>query len=298
MSLKKPNFFIVGAPKCGTTAMCGFLRGHPDIFMPALKEPHFFGDDRKLPSNWRTLEWYESLFQDAGDESMIGEASPSYLFSRTAAREIRDYNDKAKIIIIVRDPVELLYSDFYHRLAVRFENVKKFEEAIFFCNDKAERYREKIEKKIGMRQPPYLELPRLGEQTKRYIDVFGRENVHIIIFDEYRDDNEKTYRKVLNFLGIDESFRPEFRVANSNKKIRSIMLKKFISGAPLIIKKYARKYPLIMKTKDYIDTLNIVRFERPEMDPDLKRRLKTKFAPDVELLSGLIGKDLTHWTEP
>lgn len=294
--LKIPDFFIVGAPKCGTTAMYEFLRSHPQIFMPEFKEPHFFGDDMKMPSNRRTAKWYASLFENAGTEVLIGEASPSYLFSKTAAREIREYNRKAKIIIMVRNPVEMLYSDYYHRLAVRFESVKNFEEAVFSRDEKADRYREKVEKKLGMKQPPYLELPRLGEQTKRYLDVFGRENVHIIIFDEYKKNNGEAYRRVLNFLGADDTFQPEFSTVNQNKKIRSMLVKNLLSNTPGKIKEHARKYPLLVKAKDFINRLNIVHFERPEMDAGVKNRLKSEFASDVALLSELAGKDLSFWT--
>jgi hypothetical protein len=298
MPVRKPNFFIVGAPKCGTTGMFQFLRVHPDIFMPEFKEPHFFGNDMKLPSNRRTLTWYESLFQASGDESMIGEASPSYLYSKTAALEIKKYCENAKIIIMVRDPVEMLYSDYYQRLAARFEIVNDFEEAIFATNGEAARFRARVEKKLGMRQPDYLELPKLGKQAKRYLDVFDRENVHFVIYDDFKADNQKEYRRVLNFLGVDENFQPEFQVVNPNKKIRSLLLKNFISGTPAIIKKYARKYPLIVRAKDSIHNMNIVQFQRPKMDPGLNRRLKAVFAQDVELLSELTGRNLNHWTEP
>ena len=110
----KPNFFIVGAPKCGTTAFNADLKRHPDVFIPERKEIHFFGHDLKLDGERPSLEAYLALFAPSASRCAIGESSVFYLFSRTAADEIYSFNPDAQIIIMLRDPIDMVHSLYYH----------------------------------------------------------------------------------------------------------------------------------------------------------------------------------------
>lgn len=298
--IRKPNLFIVGAPKCGTTALNSFLRQHPDIFMSELKEPHYFGSDLKNESNKRTHEWYISLFKNAGNEKRIGEASPSYLYSKTAALEINEFNRNARIIAMVRNPVEMLYSVYYQRLAAGYENIRIFEEAIYAQSKKAGQFRQKVEERIGMRLPVYLDVPRFADQIKRYFQVFGKDNVHIIVHDDFVKDNAYIYSQLLNFLEVDGSFCPEFKIVNANKRFRSTdlnnMMKTVRTKCSEGLINFIRKSPFLKKLKDRIDDINRVPFQRPEMAPDVKKRLQAEYARDVERLSELLDRDLTCWT--
>lgn len=302
--MKKPDFFIVGAPKCGTTAMHTYLKQHPDIFMSEYKEPHYFGSDLKLDTNERTLERYLSLFKNAGNEKRIGEASPSYLYSKRAAYEIKEFNEKSRIIIIIRNPIEMLYSVYYHRLYAGSEKLKNFEDAIFSNGDKVKKFRSKVERKIGMRLPDYLKVPKFSEQIKRYFDVFGRDRVHVIIFDDFKKDIEQIYRKVLDFLDVDETYRPEFYIVNPNKRSRSRFIKNLLkinnltcANKPGKIKTLAKKFLLLVRVKRKIEGFNTVYFQRPEMDPETRKKLQIEFTHDVEQLSKLLERDLTHWVK-
>src|SRR6476619_5970862 len=108
-----PNLFIVGAPKCGTTAWVEYLRTHPDIFFPVIKEPHYFSPDIPKPkgfNNFPTEDRYLALFAQSGDAPIVGEGSVRYLQSQEAARNIREFNCDAKIIIFVRDQQDYLPS--------------------------------------------------------------------------------------------------------------------------------------------------------------------------------------------
>src|SRR5882672_1680365 len=108
--MRKPDCFIVGAPRCGTTAMYTYLGQHPEIFMSARKEPHFFGTDLSSPALVRDEQQYLSLFAKAQNEKRAGEASVFYLYSQRAAREIHAFCPSARIIIMLRNPVEMMYS--------------------------------------------------------------------------------------------------------------------------------------------------------------------------------------------
>ena len=129
----QPNFFIVGAPKCGTTAMHEYLRRHPDIYLPLYKEPHYFGSDlqgSRFQQFRNNQQKYLSLYQDVYHEQMIGEASPWYLVSRKAADEIASYDANAKIIIMLRNPADMMYSLYSQFRYSGNEHLTSFEEAL------------------------------------------------------------------------------------------------------------------------------------------------------------------------
>ena len=143
----KPNFFIVGAPKCGTSALYEYLGAHPEIFMSPYKEPHFFGSD--LQQRWRpTKSQYFSCFAKARDEKRVGEASVHYLYSKCAAAEIKEFCPEARIIIMLRDPVEMLYSLHSQSIFSGNEVINDFEEAL-----EAE-----ADRKLGRRIPRGIKL--------------------------------------------------------------------------------------------------------------------------------------------
>src|SRR3989339_415720 len=128
--MRKPDFFIVGAPKSGTTAMCTYLKQHPEIFMPEKKESHFFGTDLNSPRFIRDKKIYLSLFSKAKDERRVGESSVWYLYSKKAASEIKEFSPSASIIIMLRNPVDMLYSQHSQFLYNGNEDIACFEEAL------------------------------------------------------------------------------------------------------------------------------------------------------------------------
>ena len=183
--IQKPNFFIVGAAKSGTTALYEYLKKHPNIFMPK-KELYYFGKDFTFREAHTPLEYYMSFFEAIPPNAkQIGEASVWYLYSKTAAVEIKEFQPKAKIIIMLREPTEMLYSLHSQQLYSGNEDIEGFEMAL----------QAEFARKKGQQLPPYIgcpyealhysEVPRYYEQVKRYIDVFGKENVHIILFNDF-----------------------------------------------------------------------------------------------------------------
>ena len=131
---RKPDFFIVGAPKCGTTSMFHYLRQHPQIFMPDNKEPHYFGKDLiKMSDEFIDNEdEYLNLFKDAKSDQKLGEASTFYLYSKSAYKEIKEYNPDAKIIIMLRNPIDFLHSLHSQLLFSGYEDELDFEIAKYF----------------------------------------------------------------------------------------------------------------------------------------------------------------------
>ncbi len=292
---KRPNFLIVGAPKCGTTAMNTYLSEHPEIFIPDIKEVHFFGRDLDITKGaLRDEAAYLALFQDAKDEKRLGEASVWYLCSRTAAQEIYDFNPDAKIIIMLRNPAEMLYSQHSQFLYNGNEDIEDFREALAA----------EPERKAGKRVPKsahlveglfYSETVRYAEQIERYFGRFGRDNVHIILYEDFRADLPGTYRNLLRFLGVSGDFLPEFAVVNPNKRARSAVLRDFVQSPPESIKRLSRVFfprSLRQRVMKGLDQAN-VRYEvRAPLDPELKGELERRFSPEVEKLEQLLGRKL------
>lgn len=302
--MKKPNFFIVGAPKCGTTALYTYLQQHPGIFLPEEKEPHFFGSDFQITNRLiQTQEEYLALFTEAKDETRLGEASVWYLYSKNAPDEIKKFCPWAKIIIMLRNPVDMLYSLHSNLLHVGYEEVEDFKTAL-----------EVMEKRRQGRCIPgavnviqglsYRDVVKYTQNVQRYLDVFNQDNVHIILFDDFKKDTAEAYCKTLHFLGVDEKFKANFKVINPRQTVRSRALQKIMNKllssptyqqlstmAPEALKTIGRKLRWL------IYDINTVRGEPySPMAPTLRKRLQAEFLPEMEQLSQLLDRDLSHWS--
>jgi hypothetical protein len=217
---KMPDFFIVGHPKCGTTALYEMLRSHPQIFMPELKEPWFFAHDmrprwqppRQAPTP-QNLPDYLALFAAARADQRAGEASSTYLLSTDAAGHIAGLLPDARIIAILREPASFLRSLHQQLLRTHVESRKRLGDAIAL--EPARRQGKRIPRRSHRPQLlMYSEHCRYAEQLRRYHEVFPREQVLVLIYDDFRADNEATVRTVRRFLGVDDA--PPVEVSDAN----------------------------------------------------------------------------------
>jgi hypothetical protein len=294
-----PDFFIVGAFKSGTTALYEYLRKHPQVFMPFHKEPLFFGDDLTRRYGRMTRDQYLDLFRDARPDQRVGEASAWYLYSKSAAREIAAASPDARIIVMLRNPVDVMYAQHSQLLFNVEEDIVDFAAALDAEPDR----------RRGQRLPPgplrvenlyYRESVRFAEQLRRYLDVFGSERVHVIVFDDFRDDTPAAYRGVLEFLRLDTTFSPDFQVRNPNKQVRFKTLQRLVYQPPgplLRVVPVLRRFPLVHRVREGVLRMNSAARRRPAMDPGLRRRLLDEMAPEIEELGRLIGRDLSAWLE-
>jgi hypothetical protein len=283
--MRKPNFFIVGAPRCGTTSMYAYLRQHPEIYVSAHKEPHFFGSDLSpLPGGVREEKLYLELFAGAGDRPRLGEASVWYLSSRKAASEIREFAPDARIVILLRAPYQMLES--LHSLFLRTgnEDLPTFEEALAA----------EPERRRGRRIPPgsyfpegllYTDIARYAANVERYLDAFGRENVHCIVFDDMVRDTAAVYRQALEFLGIDAGFEAELDPRRANERVRM-----------MAIRQLARIPAEVRRRIQFKDIRVHESAPRVPLPAELAARLRETFAEDVARLGSLLDRDLSAWT--
>ena len=291
----KPNFFIVGAPKCGTTALHEYLQRHPDAYLPFYKEPHFFGADlvgsrfmqfRDKPGK------YLKLFRDVRGEARIGESSPWYLASSAAAAEIYRYNPQAKIIIMLRNPIDMMYSMWSQFRYSGNEQIEIFEEALAAESERAagKRIRRAAHCITGLQ---YRGMTRFSEQVQRYFDCFGRDGVMVIIFDDFRADTAGVYRSVLEFLALDTDVEVNFGIRNPNKEVRLAWLQKLIisTGFSLMLLKDRLTYwattsallPYTYRTRAVEGVIAAyTRYERRSpLTPETRRRLAHDLSDEV-----------------
>jgi hypothetical protein len=297
-----PDFFIVGHHKSGTTALYEMLRRHPQIFMPALKEPRYFATDLRVhfePENTgrlpTTREDYLALFEGARPDQLTGEASPSYLRSRVAARAIGDVQPGARIIAVLREPASFVRSLHFQLMQDRVETEPDLRRAIAA---------EQIERR-GERVRRYSDHVRYAEQLRRYHDVFPREQVLVLIYEDFRADNAATVRRVLRFLGVDERVALRPVEANPTVRVRSMRLDRMVSAL------YGARGPLAGAIRASVTALTPDRLRRAALgrlrrgivygkpqapDAELMRELRRRFKPEVVALSDYLGQDLvTRW---
>jgi len=278
----KPNFFMVGAPRCATTTMYTYLKQHPDIYLSLLKEPIYFGSDlTRQPLAVSDLASYLSLFDGAGDAQVIGEGSVFYLMSTRAAEELKQFSPAARILIMLRDPVDMMHS--LHALYVRTRNeeLEDFDAALAAEADRAE----------GRRLPPrcyfpeglqYTRQARYAEPVERFLRVFGRDQVHVVVFDDLVRDTAGEYRRLLAFLGV-APHPVELDIDKATEVIRPMVLRQMRAATPEVRQ----------KLKTGRDAHRGPR-SRP-VSPELRARLAAELSPDVARLSQLLDRDLTHW---
>ena len=298
--MRKPDFFIVGAPKCGTTALNAYLQQHPDIFLPQKKEINFFGADLIFYKPRVTQEQYLAYFTETKEKKRVGEAAVWYLYSKLAAAEIKEFNPDASIIIMLRNPVDMMYSLHGQRLYNDNENILDFAEALAAEEDRKQgrRLYQNAANAMGFF---YREAARYTQQVQRYLEIFGRPRVHVIIFDDFKSDTPLVYRKTCAFLQVDPQFQPEFTVINPSKTVRSETFRGFLRYPPPSVRRLVRLlklHPVQWGLKDWLRRLNTKPEPRGPIDPELKRRLQGEFLPEVQQLSELLGRDLTHWCRP
>lgn len=287
--MHKPNLFIVGAPKCGTTSMYQYLKQHPQIYMADVKEPHYFSSDVMLPRVIRDEDMYMSLFSSVQREFIVGEASASYLYSELAARKIKDFSPDAYIIIILRNPVDMIYSLHSQRVYSGIEEEADFETALLFEHDR----------RMGKRHIKddffrYLSIGQFSQQVRRYLDAFGNDKVRVIIFDDFVRDTEDIHQNVLNFLGVDPEFMPSFSRANVNKEARLRALS--LVTHKLKPRKGATLHPIRSPLVKILKKINTRKIPRKSLDPNIRVQLQKEFAPDIVKLSEILGRDLNYWS--
>jgi hypothetical protein len=298
-----PDFFIVGHPKSGTTALYEMLRAHPQVFMPELKETRFFARELHPRSEQAgrypdTLERYLALFSTAGPQQRAGEASPSYLRSREAAARIAELNPQARIIALFREPSRFLASLHLELVQDNVESEKDLRRALELEPERSQA--DRLREAPGLVYSSYVAY---GEQLRRYHAAFPSEQILVLVYDDYLADNESTVRQVLDFIGVDGSLPVERRKANPSVRVRSLRANALVRSLYLGEGRLARaiKAPIKALTpqrlrRDALGQLQSrVLYGAPkEPDGELMAELRRRFKPEVVALGEELKRDLVR----
>lgn len=300
-----PDFLVIGAPKAGTTALHAALARHPALYMSPITEPKFFLSDGPPPVRggpgdaltyrehvWRR-EDYEALFDATPPGALAGEATPLYMYDREAIRRIRELIPEAKLIAVVRDPVERAHSNWTHLWSAGLEPVGDFVRA---CAEEQRRI------DAGWASFwHYTGLGRYGEQLQHVFTLFPRDQVHVIRYRRLVDEPVRTLDGICDFLGVDAGVVTEVPRQNVTAHPEATFGHRAVARALRAGSAAGRFLP---GAASAAVTRGLERFlqrgsrERQPLSWDQRQALIVRFEDDLRLLETLLGEDFGDWRLP
>jgi Sulfotransferase domain len=268
-----PNFLIIGAMRSGTSSLAYYLRGLPDVFMARNKELHFFTDRFD-----RGVDWYRCQFEGSAGHSAVGEATPTYMYDPMAVERMGTVVPDAKLVAVLRNPVDRAYSHYWHQVD------KKRESASFADAVAMEPERLAGTSGIERRAWAYLEKGDYVSQLTKVCEVYPRDALHVMLFEDLRDRPDDTIASLCAFLGVDRGARPSSlrKVVNPHIRVRSEW-----------VREKSRRLP--KRLQDLVGRVNAPRAEYAPMDPETRGMLERHFAARNDMLAAWLGRDLSVW---
>ncbi len=305
MQRRFPDFLIIGAGKSGTTSLDNYLKQHPGIFIPEKKEPNFFAyktlkreefADNKIfcehyDNSVTNLEDYLYLFEYATRSQIIGETSNVYLHHPSAAEQIKKYIPDVKIIVLLRDPSERLYSRYLH--LARDGRLLGNDIDGFFNRDS-----------IWWKRADLIPEGFYYKNLSKFMSHFRRDQLHVILYDDFISDVEGTFYKLFSFLDVDVSFVPNTAIRyNQSGFIKNKFVNQFISGDGKVLKAINRLFPAFYQYAkqnkyvfSFLNKMKLKNLERPILDSVLKKRITEEiYGEDINALASYLDVNLSKW---
>lgn len=300
--LLAPDFFLAGAPRCGTTALSAYLSDHPDVCFSRPKEPHFFMTDMPAMRAFSDKSSYlDQCFGhcDAAAAKAVGEGSVWYLYSDEAIDNILRERPDARFIVMLRNPVEMVPS--FHQKAVESldEDVTDF--AVAWSLQPERRRGRRIPARCRDRRLlDYTWVGRLGVRVAAIRQRIPAAQLMLILYDDFAEDSLSVFRQTLDFLGLPDDGRRSLPRINEHRRVRSRLLLAFAKNPPVRMVQAVDllKRAFGIERLGLIDRLwrsQLVPASRPPLSPDLRRELLATFSDDIDLLGELLERDLGHW---
>lgn len=295
-----PDFVIAGAPRCGTTALYSYLSDHPQIFLPMLKEPHYFAPEIGSLRRVRELSHYLELYESAGPDQLRGDGSVWYLQSETAIPELLQHQPDARFVVMLRNPIEFVTSVHQTLLLTGVEEHDDLPTAWSVQDDRSGTDSSTLLQ--------YRKLASFGAQIQQLQDLAGQERVLVHLLEDMRDSPQQVYRSTLEFLDIEDDGRDEFPVVNERIGYRSNALGQVLQNLPgplaelrLWLQNAADSDTNSPVNKVASNVRSLTRrnwkpAERTEIDVTFKNVVLSELAGDMRLLETILGRDLQHWT--
>lgn len=288
-----PNFLIIGAQKAGTTSLYSYVKQHPQIYMSPVKEPHFFdleseghsfnGPFRERPDMITDLKSYQSLFQGVTNEIAIGEASSWYFHSPKAVERIQYYIPDAKLIAILRDPVERAFSNFRHCHRRQIEPLTDFSQAL---------HAEENRKLKSWGHPWYYKYKGLYYlHLKRYFDAFERHQIRVYLTEDLGTNPIGVLQDIFQFLNVDKKYVPDV----SKRKNTSDRTPQKLNPIELLVKQFTQSSGTRIDYSQLQNKPYLIE-SKPAVSPNLRQELiEQVYQEDILKLQDLIQRDLSHW---
>ena len=282
----EPNFFIAGAPKSGTTNMSYYLMQHPQVFMPENLEPYYFAR-LDIPQNYERgiisdEKKYLNLFKNAKNCKAIGESSPVYLYCPHSALEIKNRFPNSKIIISLRNPIKISYSEYFSLKFMGFDKNRSFNELLDSSKEQLDQNEFHIDS--------LLEAGFYSKHIKRFQKIFSKNQIKIIIFEEYIKNTIPTINSILSFLDIDKSIAFKTAPKGAYKVPRNFASQKLMNNSTF---RKTAKFIIPTVARQKIGERFLVKeSSRPVLKQNERQRLKETYQDDVENLAKLLGRSL------
>lgn len=289
-----PHFLIIGAPKCGTTALHNYLSQHPDLHLSP-KEIHFFGKDLGYKVKRPSLREYQSYFTEKG---LNGDASVWYLYSDTIYQELNELGIKPKIIVLLRDPVEVAYALHSQNIVDANENITNFEEAL-----KLEEIRKAGEKLPPGIDPPrtvyYKETANFFPRIQKLQENIPNKDIFIGLQTDLKNNTISFIKEIEKFLGVEHFEKYNFERINENKIIKYPIINQFIkkpgSFKTIIFRSFVPSKKLRKWAVERVYQSNLKQTKRKKLPEETKLELKTHFKKSNDLLNEIIKQDISDW---
>jgi hypothetical protein len=297
--MRKPNFFIVGAPKCGTTALAHYLSEHPNVFLAHPKEPRFFAEEYRAGA-CTSLTDYLALFAESdASRTAIGEASVCYLASGTALPQIRRFAPNARIIVMLRNPIDLVPA-YHSQLLYNLDEDEADLEQAWSLQETRARGRSIPRAQLNPPALQYRHIARLGSQVQRVLRIFPKEKVKLIVYDDFAVKTPEVYQDVIQFLHLPNDRRQHFRRINANKAHRFPWLARLVQQPPAAALAGAQSVKSLFGINSLgvgaaLRRKNSVEVARQPLSPSFRTLLTQEFRSDIETLGDILGRDLSHW---
>lgn len=300
----RPNFFLIGAPKCGTTAWSTYLGTHPNLLFSDPKETHYFSDDFPNRTFTGKPDAYAWAFRKARPHHrVIGEGSVWYLYSATAIPRIREYNPDARIMICLRNPADMVYSLHNHFVADNVETETSFERAWTLQEKRASGWTPPMPQNNVAAQFQYRDKGCFSRYVENVYRHFPREQVHVVFFEEFVADPRRAYLDTLRFLGIPDDGRTEFPRVNEARVIYLPRLNRILAARPpwavrvnSVFKRLLGRPFLPWAKLRHLTTRPASRSAgHAPMPPALRQSLGDEFAADIAQLETVLGRSLDIW---
>lgn len=296
--MRYPNLFLAGAPKCGTTSLAYYLGQHSQIYAPIKKEPIFFGSDLHSSEKRRSEDSYLAFYDGWNHERYALDGSTHYFYSNTAAHEIADLVPDARIMVMVRNPIDATYSMFHQ---LRFNGEETLENFSDFLDAETSRARSMTSPNFGFAESfQYSRVFSFAENIQRFEEVFGTENTRAFFLEDLERNPREFLQAVCAYLEIDaeEVEHIDFEMKNTAKRV-SVRWLNTIAVHPPLWMGYLSK-PLLSQNartrlRNLIAEKNTRPTTNPPMDTEVRQRLAEHFRPEIERLSKHLLRDLSHW---